>query len=213
MLAEISKKNRMDKKFIYLNTTIIVLIILVFIFGDYFSPIEMKFQYWWNTKNFEWEILVMIFIVSPILSAVISLKKIKHLNYKIKISRVLFFINSLIVLFLVFQFTKFYLNTKTELTKRENELIEIAKKDIKEDNVTYKFAGGLKLPLFTKENENKIDSIQKKYGVKYVNTGCVVDLTEIQAQEKYKETVKPYLDKRNGKNWENIMETEIETLK
>ena len=203
----------MNRKSIYLNTIIILLIILVFIFGDYFSPIEMKFQYWWNTKYFEWEILLMVFIFSPILSAIISLKKIKDLNYKSKIIRVLFFINCLILLFLAYQFTKSYFTTKSELTNRENELIKKAIKDIKEDNVTYEFAGGLTLPLFSQKNENKIDSIQKKYGVEYVNTGCIVNLTEIQAQEKYSETVKPYLDKRNGGNWEKKMKIEIEKLK
>ena len=36
---------------------------------------------------------------------------------------------------------------------------------------------------------------------------------EIKAQEKYKETVKVYLEKRNGKGWEEKMDYEITQLK
>ena len=204
---------RMKKKFIYLNTILILVILLVFIFGDYFSPIEMKFQYWWSTKYLEWKMLSILFLSFAFFSAVISLIDIKNLKYISKFSRVFFSLNCLLLLFLIYNFTELYLTTKRELTKRENELIKEAKRDIKDDNVTYKFAGGLQLPTYSQKNENRIDSIRKKYGIKYINTGCIVDLVEIQAQEKYSETVKSYLEKRNGKNWEYKMQTEIENIK
>jgi len=203
----------MKKKFIYLNAILILVILLVFIFGDYFSPIEMKFQYWWSTKYLEWKMLSIIFLSFAFFSAVISLIDIKNLKYISKFSRVFFSLNCLLLLFLIYNFTELYLTTKSELTKRENELIKEAKRDVKDDNVTYKFAGGLQLPMHTQKNENRIDSIRKKYGIKYKNTGCIVDLIEIQAQEKYSETVKPYLEKRNGKNWEYKMQKEIELIK
>jgi len=77
----------------------------------------------------------------------------------------------------------------------------------------YKFAGGLAVSDYNEETENKIDSIYKKYGVTYFSTGCSIDFIDIKAQEKYQETVKPYLIKRNGKNWEEKMKTEIEKIK
>ncbi|WP_346986252.1 hypothetical protein [Chryseobacterium sp. POE27] len=36
-----------------------------------------------------------------------------------------------------------------------------------------------------------------------------VDLIDIEGQQKYEETVKPYLEKRNGKGWEEKMNREI----
>ena len=204
---------QMEKKFIYLNTGLILIIILVYIFGDYFSPIEMKFQYWWSTKYFEWKILLILFIVFALLSSVISLIRINNLKYISKFYRVFFSLNCLFLLYLTYYFSELYLSTKSKLTKRENELIIKAKSDIKEDNVTYKLARGLQLPMCSQKNEKKIDSIRKKYGVEYINTGCIIDDVEIQAQEKYTEIVKPYLEKRNGKNWEYIMKKEIENIK
>ncbi|MDQ8144114.1 hypothetical protein [Chryseobacterium sp. CFS15] len=79
--------------------------------------------------------------------------------------------------------------------------------------MTYKFAGGFTVPVYNEETVNKIDSICKNYGVTYFNTGCIIDFMDIKAQEKYHETVKPYLIKRNGKNWEQKMKSEIEKIK
>lgn len=36
---------------------------------------------------------------------------------------------------------------------------------------------------------------------------------DLKAQEKYEETVQPYLIKRNGKNWELKMKSEIDKIK
>lgn len=35
----------------------------------------------------------------------------------------------------------------------------------------------------------------------------------MKAEERYAEIVKPYLDKRNGKNWEDKMQSEIQNVK
>ena len=200
-------------KFIYLNTIIILAIIFVSVFGDYFSPIEMKFQYWWSTKYIEWKELSILFLSFAIFSAVLSLIKIKNLKFATKFNNVFLSLNCLFLLYLIYNCTELYLATKSELTQRENELIKKAKRDIKEDKVTYEYAGGLQIPMYSQKNENRIDNIRKKYGLKYKNTGCIVDLIEIQAQEKYSETVKPYLEKRNGKNWEYKMQIEIDRIK
>ena len=34
-----------------------------------------------------------------------------------------------------------------------------------------------------------------------------------EARQKYDETVKPYLEKRNGKNWESKMNADIEEMR
>ena len=203
----------MNKKFVNLNILLILLIILVFIFDDYFSPIESRFQHWWSLKNIEWKILLLIFSASIIFSAVISFQRIKQLNFKSKFLRIFAILNSLTLIFLIFQSGKYYIETKNELNKRESELIRKAKSDIKKDQIIYEFAGGFEIPMYSQKNQNIIDSINKSYGIKYVNTGCTIDLLENQAQEKYTETVKPYLDKRNGKNWEEKRKFEISKIK
>lgn len=88
-----------------------------------------------------------------------------------------------------------------------------AKKDIEKDSVTYKFAGGFTEAAYNEKTENKIDSIYKSYGITYFNTGCIIDFMDLKAQEKYEETVQPYLIKRNGKNWELKMKSEIDKIK
>ena len=157
--------------------------------------------------------LSILFLSFAFFSAVISLIINKNLKFISKFSTVFFSLNCVLLLFLIYNFTELYLTTKSKLTKRENELIKEAKRDIKDDNVTYKFAGGFQLPIYSQKNENRIDSIRKKYGIKYINTGCIIDLIEIQAQEKYLKTVKSYLEKRNAKNWEYKMQKEIENIK
>ena len=55
-------------------------------------------------------------------------------------------------------------NTNPNSEHLDFSLIKEAKRDIKDDNVTYKFAGGLQLPMYSQKNENSIEEkkIQKK---------------------------------------------------
>lgn len=69
------------------------------------------------------------------------------------------------------------------------------------------------MPEYDEKKISKIDSIRKNYGITYDNTGCIVDFKIIEAEKKYKNTVKAYLEKRNGKNWEAKMNVEIEKVK
>lgn len=102
---------------------------------------------------------------------------------------------------------------KNEYLKLEKEYINKANLDIRNDQVTYRYAGGLTISECNQNIENKIDSINKKYGVTYFNSGCIIIEQEIKAQEKYAKIVKPYLEKRNGINWEQKMAKEIEIIK
>lgn len=67
--------------------------------------------------------------------------------------------------------------------------------------------------MYNEDVYKKVDSIQKNYGVKYKNTGCIIDPVESNAQEKYEEAVMPYLEKRNGKGWKTKMDGEIGKMK
>jgi 2-keto-4-pentenoate hydratase/2-oxohepta-3-ene-1,7-dioic acid hydratase in catechol pathway len=69
------------------------------------------------------------------------------------------------------------------------------------------FGSGL---IIFDENYNKrvkeIDSLQrKKYGFFVESTGCII----YEEDKYYNEAVDEYLQKRNGKNWENQYEKEV----
>ena len=75
------------------------------------------------------------------------------------------------------------------------------------------YSGGFVIPSYDAKTYKKIDSIKEKYGIRDQNTGCTIDEIDSKGQDKYEEIVMPYLEKRNGKGWENKMKNEIEKLK
>lgn len=103
--------------------------------------------------------------------------------------------------------------TQKEISRAEHKYIKQAEKDIKNDLITFKYSGGFSLPQYDQKTTQKIDSIYKKYGIMYKDTGCIIDLVENEAQKKFEETVKPYLEKRNGTGWEIKMKKEISNIK
>lgn len=96
--------------------------------------------------------------------------------------------------------------------KSENEYIQQAKEDIKNDSIVFK-SYGLPVFMYDQETYRKIDSIRSNYGIYLKNTGCTVDYIENEGRQKYEEIVTPYLEKRNGKGWNKKMLDEIEKLK
>lgn len=103
--------------------------------------------------------------------------------------------------------------TQKEILRAENKYIKQAEKDIKNDLITIKYSGGFSIPKYDQPTTRKIDSIYKKYGIMYKDTGCIIDLVDNEAQKKYEETVKLYLEKRNGTGWEIKMKKEISNIK
>ena len=79
--------------------------------------------------------------------------------------------------------------------------------DIKKGIVKKKFGSGL---IIFDENYDKrvkeIDSLQrKKYGFFVESTGCII----YEEDKYYNEAVDEYLQKKNGKNWENQYKKEV----
>lgn len=203
----------MPKKYIFLNISLIILIILVSTFGTYFSPLNQRFLYWWYNTYFDWLSIFLIICASVVFALIISLQRIKNWPYKEKFLKVFCVLNVLILFFLIFLVIKYYLEVRRDIIKTEKQYVTKAKSDIKNDNITFEFAGGFSIPIYTEKTENKIDSVYKNYGITYVSTGCVYDDYTYEGQQKYKETVQPYLEKRNGKNWEQKMKREVQQLK
>lgn len=203
----------MIKKITFWNLITFTLILFVSIFGMYFINYPMKFNLLETIKDIEWENLLFLILGLIILSLIFAMIPFKNLNYGNRFQKILLLLNTLILLYVLYFTSSTFLKNRWEVKKIENEYVEQAKKDIKNDNVTFKYAGGLTLPEYDEKIYTQIDSIRKNYGITYNNTGCIVDFKEIEAQEKYKNIVKPYLEKRNGKNWEAKMNSEIEKFK
>lgn len=202
----------MNKKLVYINIIFILLVIVVYILGYYFMNYLMNFDLFYLIKECGLEYLAVIFAIAALVSYLISSLDFKKLNFKAKFLRVFPFINALFILFFIFQSTDKLLKTQRKISMREHRYSQQAEEDIKNDNVTLRYAGGLSLSVQSTQTIHHIDSIRKKYGIAYKNTGCVVDLIDSKAQEKYIAAVYPYLEKRNGKGWELRMEKEITSL-
>ena len=203
----------MVNKITFWNLSTLILIIVVSVFGTYFINYPMRFDLSETIKDIEWKNLLLLFFGMIILSLIFAMFPFKNLSFGNKFQKILLFFSVLILLYAVYFTTTTFLKNKTELQKIEKEYIEQAQKDIKNDKVNFKYAGGLTLPEFDQKTYEKIDSIRENYGITYNNTGCIVDFKEIKAQDKYENIVKPYLEKRNVKNWEEKMNAEIQKVK
>ncbi|WP_312768335.1 hypothetical protein [Epilithonimonas sp.] len=199
----------MKTKFLILNLIVLVLIILANIFQFYFINYPMKFNFEFAIEDASWIMLLIMILILAIFSLVLGFLKVKQLDFQ----RIFLCFNVLLLIFIIYYSADAFIKTKKEISKREKEYISQAKEDIKNDNVTFEYSGGLEMISDNQKIINKTDSIQKKYGINYKNLGCVIVPSEDEARQKYYETVKPYLEKRNGKNWESKMNAEIEKMR
>ena len=203
----------MLKKIIYLNIAVFILIFIAAIIAFYGYNYPTRFRFVYHFKDYGLGFISLILIGISLTAALVSSLDIKNLDFKNKFFRIILALNSLVLFFTIYEGLDGFLKNRKVLTDLENEYIQQAKIDIKNDQVTYRFAGGLALPMYTEKTIQKIDSVHHKYGVTYFNTGCILLEIENKAQEKYEITVKPYLEKRNGKDWESKMNNEIEKIK
>ena len=203
----------MIKKLTILNIIILILIFIANIGTFYGINYPIKFNFLYNFSDYGFGYILIVLAIIAILTFLVSSLNIKNLDFTNKFLRIFALLNSIFLAFIIFEGISGFTIQMKEYAKLETEYINQAKEDIKNDNVTYKYAGGLTISECDSKIENKIDSINKNYGVRYFNTGCIIMEQNIKAQEKYAEIVKPYLEKRNGKDWEQKMKNEIETIK
>lgn len=203
----------MNKKLAYLNIFIILLLAAMYIGGYYLLNYPMRFSFWYLIEECQPIYLCVMLAITALIAYLISSIPFKNQFFKNKFIRVFPVLNTMILIFFMYSSTSTFIVTKKEISKAENQYILQAEKDIKNDAVTFRYAGGFSIPKYDEETIRTIDSIRKKYGIAYENTGCIIDYIDIEAKKKYEETVKPYLEKRNGKDWEIKMEKEIAHLK
>ncbi|OVE60676.1 hypothetical protein [Chryseobacterium mucoviscidosis] len=200
-----------SKKLLRITIAVLSLLIVVYTLGNYLILYPMKFDFLTVISESQPHYLLFIIAFFILISWLISHVRIKNLSPKNRFLLAFTILCGIMLLWIGYYNLSTFFNTRKVITKIENEYIQQAKEDIKNDQVTFRFTGGFELP--NNKMDVKIDSIQKKYGIKSENTGCTIDEIDSKAQEKYIETVKPYLEKRNGKDWESKMQNEINKLK
>ena len=203
----------MLKKIIYWNIAVFILIFMAAIVAFYGYNYPTRFRFVYDFNDYGLGFILLIIIGIAISAASVASLDFKKLDFQNKFFRIILLLNSLVLCFIIYEGLDGFLQNRKVLTDLENEYIRQAKTDIKNDQVTYRFAGGLELPMYTEKTIQKIDSIHQKYGVTYFNTGCTILEINNKAQEKYEITVKPYLEKRNGKDWESKMNNEIAKIR
>ncbi|MGV0995430.1 FEKKY domain-containing protein [Empedobacter falsenii] len=192
----------MKNKLIAFNIIAIGLILLYPILEFYciYYPLKFKFSEIFNQIEYQNTIFILvgIFIFSSLIS-LFRIDKLLKFNLGLNFLLIILFFSSLI-------------NQLIDLKKEEKEYIERALDDIKKDKIVFLYSGGFEIPEYSPKTYAGIDSIHQKYGVDYKNIG-ILDLKHDILELKYKETVKPYLEKRNGKDWEKRMQKELDEIK
>lgn len=203
----------MNRNLIIINLIIILLLAVAYISGYYFINYPLEFNFWYSVKESGFEYFPFILAITALITYLLSNISLKNLSFKTKFLRVYPIFNSIILLFFIISSGNELIKKQKELSKKETEYVLQAQKDIHHDQVTLSYAGGLSIPVYNESTLSKIRDIRRKYGVIYKNTGCTIDPIDLKAQKKYTETVNPYLEKRNGKGWEDKMQKEIDGLK
>ncbi|SDJ91547.1 FEKKY domain-containing protein [Chryseobacterium jejuense] len=203
----------MNKKLIWVNLILLLLVVAAYIFNSYIVNYPMMFNLPYIVKESRLEFLAVIFAFTALVSYLISSLDFKKLNFRAKFLRIFPIINGLVLLFFICLPANEFLKTQREISERENNYLLQAKKDIENNNVTLQYTSGISIPVQNPHTTHRIDSIQKKYGITYMNTGCIIDPIDNKAQKKYADAVAPFLEKRNGRNWQNRMQKEIDHLK
>lgn len=206
----------MPKKLIIANVIIFLLLICscmisIFIFQYAIRvPISQMFAEDWLENGLGILIIIAIIILISILLSLIPIKKATFWK---RFGFLMLFFNSAFLSYAIFSCIDNYLNTRQTLEKLESEYIKRALKDIENDEVKEFYLGGF---MLLDEEETsfgiKRDSIYKKYGITLQDTGCLYNEIDEKAKEKYYELVKPYLDQRNGKNWQEKLEKELSNI-
>jgi len=201
-----------SRKLFKINIVVVLLLIAAQTLGGYLIMYPIKPDFWTVVSKSRPQYLLIALAIFALIAWLISHLRIKYLNPKNKFLLVFTVLCSVLLIFIAYFDAATYISTRKAIKESENEYIQQTKEDIKKDKIMYRFAGGLSIPEYDTKTQNKIDSIRKKFGISYFNTGCIVDVIDIEGQQKYKETVKSYLEKRNGKGWEEKMNKEIENL-
>lgn len=201
-----------SKKLLFVTGIVLFLLIVVHTLGSYLILYPMRFDFWEVVEGSKSQYLLVALAFFVLISWLISHIKIKNLNPKNRFLLVFTFLCCLMFFCISYYNLSIFFKTQKAITKSEKEYIKQAEKDIKNDSIVFK-SYGLPMPMYDRETYRKIDSIRNSYGIHSKNTGCTVDYIENEGRRKYEEIVTPYLEKRNGKDWNKRMLNDIDKLK
>lgn len=199
-----------SKKLLIINSVILMLVFLAHIAATAFINYPWAMRFWNYIEWIDFLYLFAVLIFLALISWMVSTLKIGNFKSADRFLLIYSVLCGLLFGCFIYISADSYFTAQKAIVQTENQQIQQARKDIQNDHIIFRYAGGFAIP---REWDGKIDSIHQKYGIQYQNTGCTVNALEIRGQEKYKETVRQYLEKRNGKGWENKMEREIERIK
>jgi len=201
-----------SRKLLTINIVVVLLLITAHTLGGYLIMYPVKPDFWTVVSESRPQYLLIALALFALIAWLISHLRIKNVKPENRFLLVFTVLCGILLSYVIYFDAATYMSTRKAIKESENEYIQQAKEDIKKDKIMYRFVGGLAIPEYDAKTQNKMDSIRKKFGISYFNTGCTVDVTDLEGQQKYEETVKPYLEKRNGKGWEEKMNKEIENL-
>lgn len=201
-----------SKKLLRINIAVLSLLIVVYTLGNYLILYPIKFDFLTVISESQPHYLLFILAFFVLISWLISHIRIKNLSPKNRFLLTFTILCGIMLLWIGYYNLSTFFNTRKAIMKSENEYIQQAKEDIKNDSIVFK-SYGLPVFMYDQETYRKIDSIRSNYGIYLKNTGCTVDYIENEGRQKYEEIVTPYLEKRNGKGWNKKMLDEIEKLK
>ncbi|OPC53709.1 hypothetical protein DSC47_15995 [Elizabethkingia miricola] len=200
------------KKLILINFLILILVGAAFLASEYFMTYPAEFNIGKFFQQISFTSGILFIIASAVFSLPFSFLPMKRLSFREKYLRVFPMMNLLLIVLIIKVSYPIYADTKTRVEEMQQQNIIKAKNDIRNDLIIYEYAGGI-TDTYNEKLAQQTDSITKKYGIVYQNTGCIIDNESIEARKKYTEITEAYLIQRNGKGWESKMDAEINSLK
>ena len=199
------------KKKIVINTVLTLLITIIFIFGEtfvetypYFTISDVIHNPYFN--DILWILFLtmgsifIISFVSKLIGRKFNIRILKHIG-TILLSIVFIFLS-------VIYFAK-YLQSKHEYKERLVYYTDQAKEGMENDKIKIERFTGLS-PYIKEGKFNTVDSIMGKYGVVIWYNRFPYSRIDVKAKEKYLEIVNAYLIERNGEDWRQRMNKELE---
>lgn len=127
----------MDKKLIYINIIVLILVFILYVLGYAVINYPMRFNILYLIKECDLGALLIIVCSITLVSYLISSLEIKKLNFKFL--RVFLILNNLLLFGIAFIATQELFEKRKLFIERENEYIQQAKQYIKNDHIVFKF--------------------------------------------------------------------------
>ncbi|WP_345990261.1 hypothetical protein AAEU33_21460 [Chryseobacterium sp. Chry.R1] len=181
----------MRNKLIFANIFVLLLLFTTYIYGICVINDSFDFNFIELVKISQIQYLLFAVVFIALVSWMISTLQIKNLNAANKFLLVFVIINSLLFSYLAFESVRAFMINRKAVAQAEKECMIRAEKDIKNDHITYRYAGGLAVPLYNEKTIRSIDSIREKYGISYQDTGCTVDPISVKGEKNIKKQCNP----------------------